>query len=353
MDAANTSGLSPGAEPGAASAGSAGGSFTLARVALALALLTAGTGAGLMLPPPAVEPSDAFDGRKAQFYLEEVCRIGPRTTGSNGMRRQIAGIKKHFEKLGAKVEFQTFNIRQGSMRGRMVEGVNTVVTWKPEAKSRVLLSCHYDTRPWPDEERLPQNRRGTFIGANDGGSGVAFLMELGRLMPNLETEVGVDFVFFDAEELIFDPDQDQYFLGSKWFANNYARGKQKFRYDAVINLDMIADADLQIHPDQRSMGFSSKLVKEVWDIAKELEVKQFKQDTKHDVLDDHLSFHAVDVQAINLIDFDYPHWHKISDTPDKCSPESFDAVARVIVEWLKRRQPEQAEAVRPGKARKR
>src|SRR3990167_7067958 len=132
-----------------------------------------------------------FDGQQAFRYLENICEIGPRPSGSPGMLQQQELLTTHFKELGAKVELQPFDSRHPS-DGSRVTMANMIVQWHPERMQRVLLCAHYDTRPYPDQDR--RNPRGTFIGANDGASGVALLMELGRHLPALEGPFGVDFV---------------------------------------------------------------------------------------------------------------------------------------------------------------
>jgi Zn-dependent M28 family amino/carboxypeptidase len=253
------------------------------------------------------------------------------------MQRQQQILKEHFEKLGFAVELQRFHARQPS-RAESFECVNMLVKFKPERTKRVLLSCHYDTRPMADREPPLSNRRGQFQGANDAAASVAFLMELGRLLPNLPLEVGVDFAFFDAEEFIYDTQRDRYFIGSEEFVRKLVADSGKNRYSKVLNLDMIAGKDLRLHPDIDSSIRAGALVAEVWGIAKELKIEEFHPEPKHEVRDDHVPFLDAGINAADLIDFDYVHWHRLSDTPQNCSPESMDKVAAVIIEWLKRQK---------------
>ncbi len=149
-------------------------------------------------------------------YLERICAIGPRMTASRAWLNSRI-LKKHFEALGAGGNAGV-EVKPPSQRQRRFQGNNMLVRWDPDAKSRVLLSCHYDTRPFQTKELLERNKKARFIGANDGASGVAFMMELGRMMNSIDRKVGVDFVLFDAEEFIFDRSVDQLFLGSMAFA---------------------------------------------------------------------------------------------------------------------------------------
>ena len=157
-----------------------------------------------------------FEPEQSMKYLKEICDIGTRISGSEGIVKQRILIKKHFEALGAKVLEQEFKAIQKST-GRPTPMVNMIITWHPTIRERVILCSHFDTRPFADQETDPKKRKGTFISANDGASGVALLMEMGRHMKRLNCNVGVDFVFFDGEEFVFDPD-DEYFFGSKHFA---------------------------------------------------------------------------------------------------------------------------------------
>lgn len=286
---------------------------------------------------PLPKPSEKFSGDQAYQYLKQICDLGPRITATPAMTRQQELLKRHFEALGATVELQEFQGTQPSIR-RPFRCVNLIVHWHPERERRVLLGAHYDTRPIADQEPVLRHRQQPILGANDGASGVAFLMELGRLMPSLDLNVGVDFVLFDAEEIIYVPQTDRFFLGSEYFVKHYTANPPPYNYEAVIVVDMIGDKDLEIYPDQRSLVRAGALVEEVFAIAHELKVDAFHFGDGPDVLDDHIAFQNAGIPAIVLIDFGYPHWHRLTDTPDKCSGESLEKVSRVIVEWLKRQK---------------
>jgi hypothetical protein len=149
---------------------------------------------------PVAAPS--FSGARAMAHLEAMVAIGPRVSGSEGMTKQRAMIVEHFRAAGATVTPQRFQIRDRKS-GKGVAMENIVVVWHPDRQERILLGAHYDTRPFPDRDR--DDPRGVFVGANDGASGVALLMELAGAMPGLEGPVGIDFVLFDGEEYVFGP----------------------------------------------------------------------------------------------------------------------------------------------------
>lgn len=285
---------------------------------------------------PETIPRFAFDGRRAMSYLEEVCRLGPRISGSEGMRKQQELLKKHFESLGLRVELQRFTGSQPSRRVP-VPMANLIASWQPDRPRRVILCCHYDTRPLADQEEDPRKWQLPFVGANDGGSGVAFLMELANHLKDFNTQVGIDLVCFDAEEYIYNPDTDRYFLGSEHFAQAYRQAKPKPTYLAALLFDMIAGRDARFPMELNSVMLAGALVRQIWQIAAEQRCAVFVNGfSRVPVQDDHLALNRVGIPAIDIIDFDYPHWHRLSDVPANCSPEPMEQVARVVIVWLHR-----------------
>ena len=277
----------------------------------------------------------AFDAKRAVGYLEEVCKIGPRISGTEGMRKQQELLVKHFEKLGGKVQKQTFKARQLSQRDP-VEMTNLIVSWHPDRPRRVILCSHYDTRPIADQEPDVRNWRKPFLSANDGGSGVALLMELAHHMKELKCQVGIDFVFFDGEEYIFDNNRDRYFFGSDHFAQDYAKGRPKFKYVAALLFDMIGGKGARFPAERNSLFHAGPLVAEVWKVAAELRCNAFQDIPGPTVEDDHLALNRAKIPAIDIIDFSYKHWHRLTDVPDNCSGESLAQVSKVVSVWLQR-----------------
>jgi len=285
-----------------------------------------------------------LDSKRAFSYLKKICDLGSRTTGTPGMQRQQEMLETHFTQLGGKILWQTNEVRH-PQTGAKVEVKNLVVQWQPENAQRVLLCTHYDTRPFPVMDAV--NPKGLFVGANDGGSGTALFMELGHALQNLPLAVGVDLIFFDAEELVYEEKRDPYFLGSTFFAEAYANEPTSPRYRNGILVDMIGDAELQIFYEENSFKFAKPLLEEVWGIAKELKLKEFKPKLMHAIRDDHLPLNMIArIPVIDIIDFDFTRgvpksknfWHTTSDTPDKCSGESLTKVGSVLVEWVKRQK---------------
>src|SRR5262249_38695733 len=203
---------------------------------------------------------------------------------------------------------------------------NLIVSWYPRLEQRVILCAHYDTRPIADQERNRRDWRKPFLSANDGGSGVALLMELAHHMKGLKTEVGVDFVLFDGEEYVFDPNRDKLFFGSQYFARDYQKSRPKFRYRAAILLDMIGGKNAQFPAEGNSVFFAGPRVAQVWKIAADHNCTAFKERVAdYSVDDDHIHLNRIArIPAIDIIDFKYPHWHRLSDVPENCSAERLE-----------------------------
>jgi glutaminyl-peptide cyclotransferase len=283
-----------------------------------------------------------FDGQRAYEHLQAICAIGPRVSGSPGMQKQQEMLTAHFEKLGGKVSRQEFAARH-PLDGSRVPMANLIVEWHPERKERILLCCHYDTRPFPDED--PVNAKGVFVGANDGASGAALMMVLGEKMTSLPGPYGVDFVLFDGEELVYDKQRDPYFLGSEHFAREYVANPPPHKYKCGVLVDMIADAQLQLFREVNSMRTlpTRQLVSDIWKVAADLGVKEFIAQTRYEVRDDHIPLNDIaKVPTIDIIDFSYPHprgpnyWHTTQDVPANCSALSLAKVGWVIETWLSR-----------------
>jgi hypothetical protein len=283
-----------------------------------------------------------FDGQRAFDMLKTICEIGPRVSGTAGMTRQQEILTEHFEALGGQVRMQPFSVRHPET-GDAVEMANMIVHWHPDRKRRVLLCAHYDTRPFPDRDRDAAKRRDPFIGANDGASGVALLAELGQHMADFESKYGVDFVLFDGEELVYDDERDEYFLGSTHFAKDYRKSPPSYKYKYGVLFDMVADRDLNLYHERHSVGWRDTrvLVFGIWRTAQRLGVKEFINNAKYEVRDDHLPLHDVaGIPTCDIIDFDYgpsrlnSYWHTTHDTPDKCSALSLAKVGWVTLSWL-------------------
>jgi hypothetical protein len=304
-------------------------------------------------PQTRLQPAP-IDGERAFKYLEQICAIGPRPAGSEANAIQRKLVADHFRTMGATVREQPFPARD-PLSGRRLTMVNLIGSWFPDRAERVVIAAHYDTRPFPDREFDPARRAQPFIGANDGASGVALLMELAHHLNDSPTPWGVDLVLFDGEELVYDH-TGEYFLGSIEFARQYRNarraGKSKDTYVCGIVLDMVADRDLRLPKEPYSLRYAGRLVRELWTVARMLGAHAFVDEPGTEVRDDHLSLNAEGIPTADIIDFEYPHWHTASDLPEQCSPESLETVGRVVSAWLALPKPREKKAVPKRKLRR-
>lgn len=289
------------------------------------------------------EKLSQFDAESAFEHLKAICKLGPRVSASRGMRKQQVYIQKHFQQIGGRVLTQAFRARS-PYTGKQVQLQNIIIQFHPERKKRLLICCHHDTRPFADSD--PKNPRAKFIGANDGGSGVALLCELGKHLVSMGGQYGVDFIFFDGEEFVIQRQRDPMFLGSTHFSNEYAAGRVGWKYEYGLLVDMIGDKDLQIYLEGNSLGYADGLTRSVWTVAKQLGVKEFIPEQRHKIRDDHLPLNSIArIPTCDIIDFDYPnptqgniYWHTQKDTIDNCSAESLGKVGSVVLEWIRQVQ---------------
>lgn len=260
--------------------------------------------------------SISFDGQRAYADVETQVALGPRIPGSPGHDRIVGWMQSELESAGWTVEVQESQA--------MGHPIRNVVAKKGEASPQIILGAHYDTRMYADNDGDPANHTKPVPGGNDGASGVAVLLELARTLPRETPPTWL--VFFDAEDNGRIDGWD-WILGSREFVKN-----NPVQPRAVIIVDMIGDADLNIY---REVNSDVQLTGEIWNMAREIGYPHiFIDEYRHDMLDDHTPFLEAGIPAIDIIDFDYPYWHTLEDTPDKVSADSLQAVGDTLTAWI-------------------
>ena len=250
------------------------------------------------------------------------------------MQTQQKLLVDHFQKLGGTVELQQFRVRH-PLDGSAVPMANLIVALAPGSQGAHPALCplrHASlSRSRSQQSARHVHRRQRRRQRNGGADGT------GPSDADLPGRLGVDFVLFDGEELVF-REGDLYFLGSEYFAQDYVANPPPYRYRWGVLLDMVGDADLQIYQERGSAGWrdTKPLVKAIWDTAKRLGVREFIPQKGHEVRDDHLPLHnTAKIPTCDIIDFDYPSWHTAGDTADQCSALSLAKVGWVIGEWVR------------------
>jgi glutaminyl-peptide cyclotransferase len=269
-----------------------------------------------------------FNKEEAFSFLEFQCDLGPRAPGTEEIQLCRNYITAKLEEYNSIVTEQKFDVE---VRDINYQGVNIIGSYNPMLSRRILLAAHYDTRLWADKDANPENHSKPIIGANDAASGVAVLLEIAAVISRQAPEqYGVDLVFFDLEDLGDYNNTDSWCKGSQFFADNFSGTKP----EKAIIVDMIGDADLEITIEYQSYRNSPALVNQVWDIAKNYGFSEFKHKITAAITDDHIPLINIGINAIDIIDFDYPYWHTAEDTRDKCSPHSLYVVGQTLLELI-------------------
>lgn len=268
----------------------------------------------------------AFNADQAFEYLKKQCAFGPRPPSSPAHKQTSDYLISELKKYSKDVTPQKF---EKTISGKKLELVNIIAVFGTKSNKSILLSAHWDTRPFADQDKIQSNRNKPIIGANDGASGVAVLLELARIFHDNPPPVKVIIVLFDGED--YGKNSSDMFLGSKYFAQNLPKN---LNIDYGILLDMIGDKDLGIYKEGNSIIAAPEVVNKVWDLAKRLGLKQFQDKVKYDIMDDHIPLLQAGISCIDIIDFDYPYWHTVQDTVDKCSPNSLGVIGKLLTELI-------------------
>ncbi len=287
----------------------------LTGIGLLLIIISTWYGIAFLNPPK----PESFDGQRALADVESQVAFGPRTPGSSGHAQILEWMRGELSAAGWDTRIQS-----AEMLGHPIQNV---IAYRGNAPPQIILAAHYDTRLFADNDPDPAKQSEPVPGGNDGASGVALLLELARVLPR--DTVPLWLVFFDAEDNGRIEGWD-WILGSRAFV-----AELDFRPDAVVIVDMIGDADLNIFKERSS---DQGLTDEIWAVSAELGYEgSFIPQPKYSILDDHTPFLQAGIPAIDIIDFDYAHWHTTQDTADKVSAESLGIVGETLQTWVMRR----------------
>jgi hypothetical protein len=261
-----------------------------------------------------------FDGQEAYQWVLEQCGFGPRPPGSTNLRLLGDFILEAVEGYGWSTEVQEFVYQEVPLRNLVASKGSGPL---------VILGAHYDTRPFADYDP-PETQSQYILGANDGASGVAVLLELARVLNMDLVPYEVRLVFFDAEDS-GRLDGWPFSVGAKQYAEALDEAPKY-----VIVVDMVGDHDQRLYWE----GYSDpELNQEIWQLAAELGYQeQFIPQIGWQIIDDHLPFVDRGWTAIDIIDFEYPHWHTTQDTADKVSAESLGRIGTVLEVFLEQGQ---------------
>jgi hypothetical protein len=282
-------------------------------------------------PAPQASPrSIAFDGERAFEHVRKQVEIGPRPAGSAELARAREYILGELKSYG-------LNVTQDEFRAKTPEGekkmVNITAELPGESSEVLMISSHYDTKPF---------REFRFVGANDGGSSTGALLEVARAIAGQgKPRYTYWFVFFDGEEA-FCRDWDQCnnagspdnTYGSRHYVERLKEKKELGRVRAMVLLDMIGYKNLQIPRDDTGSKWINDII---WQTARELGHGATFVESSESVTDDHVPFMQAGVECVDLIQLDgYPYWHTAEDTLDKVAATSLRIVGEVVLGSLPR-----------------
>ena len=271
---------------------------------------------------PALPRVGDFDGERAFADLKRLVRFGPRPPGSRALDQSRQFIIGELRAAGAAVVSDPFT---ASTPLGPVPMTNLVAKIAGSSSALVIIAGHYDTK----------RRNFPFVGANDGGSSVAFLLEMAQVLARRRNSVSYWLVFFDAEEALQRWSATDGLHGSRHFAQELSAQGTLSRVRALILVDMIADAHLDIHREAHSTPWLTDVV---FAQAQRLGYGRYFLNSPRAIQDDDIPFLELGASAVDIIDLDYGpfnlYWHTRYDTVDKCSLESLAIVARVVLATL-------------------
>jgi glutaminyl-peptide cyclotransferase len=293
----------------------------------------------------ALLPSPEFNADTAFAFVKAQVDFGPRVPNTQPHIRCGNWMVEQLKRFNWQVTEQNFDAV--AFDGTVLRGRNIIGSYNPEAKKRILLAAHWDTRPFADEDE--NNQRKPIDGANDGGSGVGVLLEIARAIHLSENkpEVGVDIIFFDAEDYgtpeFWEGDfkEDSWCLGSQhWSRNKHIPG-----YTAYygILLDMVGAPNARFAKDEISMTYAPSVARNVWSIGQRLGyAHHFVNQTAGGFTDDHYYVNRIaKIPMIDIIEYDPSNgnyfskvWHTHNDTIDNIDRNTLKAVGKTVLQTI-------------------
>lgn len=288
--------------------------------------------------------SPDFNADSAYLFVDKQVAFGPRVP--NTAQHIACGdyLVSELKRLGAEVQEQKVVLK--AFDGTKLNARNIIASYGLDKKDRVLLFAHWDTRPFSDHDANKDNHHKPVLGANDGASGVGVLLEVARILQSKAPEVGIDIIFFDAEDYgppafaKSEPDGDWWCLGSQYWGKNPHVADYKAKYG--ILLDMVGAADATFYKEEISKNYAANVLEKVWSTARQLDYgKHFISKELGMITDDHLYVNELRrIPSIDIIHLDAAtggfaaHWHTQKDDMSNISKETLKAVGQTVLEVI-------------------
>jgi glutaminyl-peptide cyclotransferase len=274
----------------------------------------------LALAIQATTPAAKFDAGRAWEHLRQLVAIGPRPSGSTAIEQSRKYIKDQLAAAGLTAVEQAWDEQTPLDKVHMV---NLAVTIPGTRKERIVIAGHYDTKLY---------RQFRFVGASDGGSSAAFLLELARVLKARKNPLTIELLFLDGEEARM-PEwggTDNTY-GSRHYVEGAKRDGSLATLKAMILVDMIGDRDLDMRRDTNSTPWLTNVI---WETAARLKLDDYFLADSTRIEDDHLPFLAAGIPSVDIIDLDYEAWHTVKDNIDAVSARSLQVVGDVLLAAL-------------------
>ena len=287
-----------------------------------------------------------FNADSAYNYVKKQLDFGPRVPESPAHAQCAEWFVNFFNDKADTVYVQNFRTRL--YNGKGIDGKNIIAAFNPEAKKRILLAAHWDSRPFADHDPDKNNWNTPIDGANDGASGVGVLMEIARVLKDNPLNIGVDIILFDLEDygapyFLNLMTNNDWALGSQYWAKN----PHIYNYRAYfgILLDMVGAPNPKFPKEYYSQQFAPALSNDIWRVARELGYDEyFSNELGHPINDDHIYVNAIArIPMIDIIHLEdnsessfYPYWHTVKDNIEQIDPKTLGMVGDVVVNVLYR-----------------
>lgn len=293
--------------------------------------------------PKVVVNVPQFDADSAYHYIKAQVDFGPRVPNTAAHKACGDYLAKKLEQFGATVYNQHADLM--AYDGTLLKARNIIGAFKPEAKKRIALFSHWDSRPWADADSDEKNRYTPIAGANDGASGVGVLLEIARQIQQQQPELGIDIILVDAED--YGPHQsykgahkeEAWALGSQYWARNPHVQNYNARFG--ILLDMVGAKDATFFYEDYSEQYAKGINRKVWNAANNLGYgRYFVKERGTTVTDDHLFVNRyARIPTIDIIQYSedtgfYENWHTVKDDMEGIDRNTLKAVGQTVMEVI-------------------
>ena len=283
-----------------------------------------------------------FDADSAYMYTKKQVDFGPRVPGTSAHKMCGDYLADELKRFGAKVIEQEADLKL--YNGNIIRAKNIIGSFQPDNKNRILLCAHWDTRPFADHDPDRANHAKAIDGANDGAGSCAVLLEIARQIQIKQPEIGIDIIFFDAEDWgvpsfeYNNYDESGYCLGSEYWAKNPHVKNYTAKFG--ILLDMVGSPDAVFYKEYHSMKHAGNIVQKVWETAAGLGYgRYFINAVGGSIEDDHVQIikHR-QIPCVDIIHYDPQSatgfgtfWHTLNDNMDNICKDTFKAVGETVL----------------------